>query len=670
MVIVKSGKKALAVGILIFILSNALARLTTFVLKHFLSLDKEISSVLPHVAMLLSMTSFPVVACFLDEFEILNSDIGRLACSSSMVCEICFWSVVSFRFALRSFEEMSPETSLGFFLSNGFLMSLIVFGIRPGALWVVQNSPEGKPVKEIYIYAVFVALLICGLLGEATGLTAVSTSFVLGLVIPDGPPLGAALTDMLDCFVSVLLMPIFFIACGLRMNVFSIQNLENVGVIHLVVFVSLVGKVVGSIVPSLLCRMPFRDALTLGLIMNCKGTIELVILISWKVQNVMNDESFTIMIVSLILETGFISPLIKAIYNPSRKFLAYKRRTILHLRDDEELRILACIHGLENAQAILDLLLVSNPTHQSHINLIVLHHIKLAGRSSPLLIAHQPRERSFSYKTLSEQIFSAFRRLEGHFSDRIVITCYKGISPYPTMYNDVCSLALDKRTTFIVIPFHRQRMVGEGLKSSHAMRQLNNNVLEKAPCTVGVLIDNGNVRSSHNFSRLAFHRVVVLFFGGADDREALAFATRVSEQDRIMVTLFHFSSSEEIVGSTARGKMLDTKLLSEFKLKTSQNNRISCQDKMVMDGGDLISVLKSLQNAYDLVIIGRRHAESWLMSDIRKSNERQGDLGAVGDFLASFNHESGTSILVVQQQTRLWGLRDPEDSTHLRRVKI
>lgn len=385
---------------------------------------------------------------------------------------------------------------------------------------------------------------------------------------------------------------------------------------------------------------------------------------------VMNDESFTIMIVSLILETGFISPLIKAIYNPSRKFLAYKRRTILHLRDDEELRILACIHGLENAQAILDLLLVSNPTHQSHINLIVLHHIKLAGRSSPLLIAHQPRERSFSYKTLSEQIFSAFRRLEGHFSDRIVITCYKGISPYPTMYNDVCSLALDKRTTFIVIPFHRQRMVGEGLKSSHAMRQLNNNVLEKAPCTVGVLIDNGNVRSSHNFSRLAFHRVVVLFFGGADDREALAFATRVSEQDRIMVTLFHFSSSEEIVGSTARGKMLDTKLLSEFKLKTSQNNRISCQDKMVMDGGDLISVLKSLQNAYDLVIIGRRHAESWLMSDIRKSNERQGDLGAVGDFLASFNHESGTSILVVQQQTRLWGLRDPEDSTHLRRVKI
>lgn len=95
---------------------------------------------------------------------------------------------------------------------------------------------------------------------------------------------------------------------------------------------------------------------------------------------VMNDESFTIMIVSLILETGFISPLVKAIHNPSRRFLAYKRRTILHLRNDEELRILACIHGLENAQAILDLILLSNPTHQCPINLVVLHLIKLVGR--------------------------------------------------------------------------------------------------------------------------------------------------------------------------------------------------------------------------------------------------------------------------------------------------
>ncbi|XP_038900896.1 cation/H(+) antiporter 15-like isoform X2 [Benincasa hispida] len=670
MVIMKSGKKALAVGILSFVLPNALARLTTFALKHNLSLDKEMSNVLPHVVMLLSMTSFPVVACFLDEFEILNSEIGRLACSSSMVSEICYWSVMSFNYTVTSLEEMSPETLVGFFLSNGLLMSIIVFGIRPGALWIVQNSPEGRPVKEIYIFAVFVALLICGLLGEVTGLTALFTSFFLGLVIPDGPPLGAALSDTLDCFGSVLLMPVFFTACGLRMNVFSIQNLENVGVIHLVVLVSLFGKVVGSILPPLLCRMPFRDALTLGLIMNCKGTIELVILISWKVHNVMNDESFTIMIVSLILETGFISPLVKAIYNPSRKFLACKRRTILHLRNDEELRILACIHGLENAQAILDLILVSNPTHQSPINLIVLHLIKLVGRSSPLLIAHQPRERSFSYKTLSEQIFSAFRKLAKHFGDRIIINCYKGISPYTTMYNDVCSLALDKRTIFIIIPFHRQGMVGEGLKSSHAIRQLNKNVLDKAPCTVGVLIDNGTIRSSHNFSHLALHRVVVLFFGGADDREALAFAARVSEQDRILVTLFHFSSSKEIVGTTARSKMLDTKFSSEFKLKASQNNRISCQDKVVMDCRDLICVLKSLENAYDLVMVGRRHAESWLMSDVRQWNKWQGDLGAVGDFLASFDHESGTSILVVQQQTRLWGLRDPEESMHLRRVKI
>ncbi|CAK9314607.1 unnamed protein product [Citrullus colocynthis] len=358
MVIVKSSKKALAVGILSFVLPNALARLTTFALKHFLSMDKEILNVLPQVVMLLSMTSFPVVACFLDEFEILDSEIGRLACSSSMVCDICYWSVVSFNYTITSLEEMSPETSLGSFLSNGLLMSLILFGIRPGAIWMVENSPEGKPVKEIYVFAVFVALLICGLLGEVTGLTALARSIFLGLVILDGPPLGAALSDRRDCFVSVLLVPVFFTACALRLNVLNIQKLENVGIIHLVAFVALFGKVVGSILPPLLCRMPFRDALALGHIMSRQFWISFWYLIQ-----------------------------------PIRAPLIW----------------------------------------------FVLHLIKLVGRFSPLLIAHQPRGRLFSYKTLSEQIFSAFRKLEEHFGDRIIINCYKGISPYTTMYNDVCS---------------------------------------------------------------------------------------------------------------------------------------------------------------------------------------------------------------------------------------
>jgi hypothetical protein len=383
---------------------------------------------------------------------------------------------------------------------------------------------------------------------------------------------------------------------------------------------------------------------------------------------VITEECFAIMIISVVIVTGVISPLVKALYDPSRRFLAYKRRTILHQRRNEELRILACIHTQDNARAILNLLSASNPTKESPINLVALHLVKLVGRASSLLIAHLPRERPSQYPTQSERIFNAFRKFEHHYSGHVIFHCCKGISPYATMHNDVCSLALEKRTTFIIIPFHKQWIIGGREESTYAFRQLNKNVLDKAPCSVGVLIDRGNQRklwSIHGQSSL--YRVAVLFFGGPDDREVLAYARRMSEDCNVLITLLRFYSSAEIVGGTERSKMLDTEVLSEFRLNAFRNARVSYQEEMVMDGNGVLAVLRSMENAYDLVMVGRRHQDSRLMSELRKWNEH-GELGAIGEILAAADFRAAASVLVVQQQTKMWGLQDPEDSTRLRRV--
>jgi len=48
----------------------------------------------------------------------------------------------------------------------------------------------------------------------------------------------------------------------------------------------------------------------------------------------------------------------------------------------------------------------------------------------------------------------------------------------------------------------------------------------------------------------SIYQVVVLFFDGADDREALSYARRMLDQPYVHITLFHFSSSAKIVGGT------------------------------------------------------------------------------------------------------------------------
>lgn len=384
-------------------------------------------------------------------------------------------------------------------------------------------------------------------------------------------------------------------------------------------------------------------------------------------------ESYAIMVISVVVIAGVVSPLVKVLYDPSRRYIAYKRRTILHSRRNEELRILACLHCPENVQAVISLLQASNPTKESPISLVVLHLVKLMGRSTSLLIAHRQREKPSPNPSQSEQIFSAFRKFEQVNHGRVMVyNSYKGISPYAAMHNDVCSLALEKRTILIIIPFHKQWIYGEMVQTSYAFRLLNKNVLEKAPCSVGVLLDRLKLKNPrYIISEQLLQRVAVLFFGGADDREALAYGQRMSENPNVKLCLIRFttSNSADIVGGKARSKMLDDNILTDFKFNTLSCERVSYQEEVVSGGMDVVAVIRSMGNAYDLVLVGRRHGESQIMCQLNKWSER-GELGAVGEILASSDLKCGASVLVLQQQTKLWGLQDPEESTHLRKISL
>lgn len=346
----------------------------------------------------------------------------------------------------------------------------------------------------------------------------------------------------------------------------------------------------------------------------------------------------------------------------------------MHSRENDELRILACIHSQENVRAVISLLQVSNPTKESRVNLVVLHLTKLAGRASSVLVAHQKRDKPSLNPTQSERIFNSFEKFGQQNNDLIMVQCYKGISPYATMHNDVCSLALEKRTTLIIVPFHKHWIFEKRIETSYAYRHLNKNVLEKAPCSIGILIVRGSTKKSrYAITVPSLYRVVVLFFGGADDREALSYAERMSGHPSVQMTLIRFtrsSSSENIVGGTERSKVLDTQILSEFNNRFLRSEQVSYQEAEVNRGADVLEVIKSLGNFYDLVMVGRRHIDSPILLQLTKRNNEDGELGFIGELLAASDIESETSVLVMQQQTRLWGLHDPEESTHLRRISL
>ena len=368
-----------------------------------------------------------------------------------------------------------------------------------------------------------------------------------------------------------------------------------------------------------------------------------------------DNEAFVIICISIVIVMGAITPMINYLYDPSRRYMVYKRRTVMHLRPDSELRILVCIHDQENVPTIINLLEALNPSKRSPLSIYLLHLIELVGRANPLLIAHELTERPTSKASPSKLIVNAFRYYEHINHGVVTVFPFTAISHCKTMHDDVCSLALDKRTSLIIVPFYKD-IHANGAMGSHkkTIRILNNNVLDKAPCSIAILVDHGNQKTTRPIlTTWSSYRVVVLFLGGADDWEALALGARMAGHPNISLTVIRFLENESVTSGNEEERKLDSEVVSEFRLSMAGNYHVMYIEEVVTDGTGTISVIRSMENNYELILVGRRHdRRSPLISGLVDWNE-QVELGAIGEVLTSADFLGNTTILVVQQQTNI-----------------
>ncbi|KAF8390683.1 hypothetical protein HHK36_025210 [Tetracentron sinense] len=674
-VIMKTGKKAVGIGISVVLVPLLVSVTCASLLANFSSIDQSIASSLPIVAVAESVLAFPVLARFLLELKILNSEFGRLALSSSMISGLFSFSLMTITVLWRQ-EPGKLFKMLATVFTGIVLVMVIVFVLRPAVLWVVRLNPDGELMGEECIFAVFLSVLVAGFLSQATSLNIIFGPLILGMVLPAGPPLGSALVEKLDIMISWMFMPIYFVKNGLVMDIFAIQ-LKNFAVVLFVILVSCTAKFFGAFLPSLYCKMPLRDALSLGLVMNAQGIIELGLFRMLKRKKLIDGDAFAVMCTSMLLITGAITPLIRYLYNPSRRYVVYRRRTILHSRPNSELRVLVCIHDQENVPTIVNLIEATNPTKRSPLVVYVIHLLELVGRATPLLIPHKLSKRPSSNGAASpsERIVNAFRHYEQGNQEAVSVQPFTSVSPYATMHDDICLLALDMRTSLVIIPFHKQYATSDMLESSKiGFRVVNNNVLNKAPCSVGILVHQGLLIGS--WSALASrspYRVAVLFLGGADDREALALGARMAGHPNVNLTMVWLLENGNINSHDTRERKLDNEVVGEFRLSMARNDRVMYIEEVVMDGSGTAAVLRSMENNYELIMVGRHHDKgSPLTSGLTDWNEYT-ELGVIGDILASTDFNGKTTVLVVQQHTIIGaGLHENQESqkAHFRELNL
>ena len=262
----------------------------------------------------MAVTALPVLVIVLRELGFNQKPIGTVALAVGGVDDGLLWLSLALILPLAPLgvatqSVFTAATLFAFLFAIGGGMAvglLIYFAINPVLESLIkQNSPE-----RTLMSAVIIAVFLCSAITELTGLHAVFGAFLLGLLMPE--KLRHMAQDRFDVPVSLLLLPFFFLATGLKTK-FEFGNSEMWIVFVIAMVVCMSGKFAGVTVPAYLSGQSLPFSITLGTLMQCKGLMEIVVVTLLYERGVFGQSTFTALILVALVSTAITAPLSKLV---------------------------------------------------------------------------------------------------------------------------------------------------------------------------------------------------------------------------------------------------------------------------------------------------------------------------------------------------------------------
>ncbi|KAA0044870.1 hypothetical protein IC582_016951 [Cucumis melo] len=667
----RTGKGAMGIAMAGITLPLLLGVGTSYVLRSTISKGVSGPPFLIFIAVALSITAFPVLARILAELKLLTTNLGRIAMSAAAVNDVAAWILLALAIALSG-TPRSPLVSLWVFLCSSVFVLFCFFTLPPAFRWISRRSSKGEPVSELYVCATLSTVLAAGFITDLIGIHALFGAFVVGVLVPKEGPLAGALVEKVEDLVSSLFLPLYFVSSGLKTNITTIQGIQSWGLLILVIFTACFGKIIGTILMALFCKMPLQESIALGVLMNTKGLVELIVLNIGKDRKVLNDQTFAILVLMAVITTFFTTPIVMAVYEPAKRKSKseYINRTIEREEPNSELRILACFHSVNNIPSILNLIEVSRGMEGkegcgSELCVYAMHLMELTERSSAIVMVHRARKNGRPFwnkggKSGCDEIGVAFKAFEQ--LSRVSIRPMTAISRLSDMHEDVCNRADRKRAAIIILPFHKHQRFDGYLEATRGdFQSVNQKVLQQSPCSVGILVDKGFGGGSHISSTNISSTITIFFFGGRDDREALAFGRRMSQHSKTTLNIVHFIYTSNVNTESIMVEMnkddikssavIDQKVLMEFiHWKKTNDMSIRYEERVVSTFSNVIEVIMEFSRC-NLILVGQKPEGEVVKNLLEyfKINVECPELGPIGNLLISKELSIPASILVVQQ---------------------
>jgi Kef-type K+ transport system membrane component KefB len=279
--------------------------LSLWLYPHLGAADVSFRSFALFMGVAMSITAFPVLARILTDRKMEHTELGVVALSCAAVDDVTAWCLLAFVVGAAQAELGSAYQTIIFSLIYIGVMFVVV---RPLAIRYLGHDSKA-PQRRMTVW-VLVALLFSALTAEWIGIHAIFGAFLLGAIIPHDSDVAIDFQHKLEDIVKILLLPAFFAYTGMRTEIGLVSGWQAWFFCAVIILVATLGKFGGTLVAARATGLDWRMSSALGILMNTRGLMELIVLNIGLELGVISPKLFAMMVIMALVTTMATTPVL------------------------------------------------------------------------------------------------------------------------------------------------------------------------------------------------------------------------------------------------------------------------------------------------------------------------------------------------------------------------
>ncbi|KAK3385856.1 Sodium/hydrogen exchanger family-domain-containing protein [Podospora didyma] len=267
------------------------------------------------IGVAMAITAFPVLCRILTSLKLLNTTVGVIVLTSGIANDVVGWVLLALCVTLVN--AGAGVTAVWVLLVAVGYSFFLAYAVRPAFMWVLRRtrSLENGPTEGVVALTIFM-VLASAFFTSVIGVHSIFGAFMIGLMCPHEGGFAIKLTEKIEDLTSTLFVPLFFALSGINTNLALLDSGKVWGYVIAITVVAFFSKVIGGSLGARLNGLVWRESLTIGTLMSCKGLVELIVLNIGLQANILLPRTFTMFVVMALVTTFATAPLVSWLYPP------------------------------------------------------------------------------------------------------------------------------------------------------------------------------------------------------------------------------------------------------------------------------------------------------------------------------------------------------------------